>query len=209
MHRIFMKHFGFMAMLFFASIEVADGQAMIQVIPVEPEDETLIGSQPSIGWFGGPVLKFSEINDECAFFTGGCGGLVLNHTLIIGGAGYGLANEIEVNEALYPEFRLLEMGYGGVVLGYVNRSRKAVHLSFHSLIGAGGLSYRSHYYDYRHDDIFFVAEPGIDLELNLTRYFRLGCGATYRLVRGVDIDGLTDEALSGPSATLTFKIGRF
>ena len=77
MHRIFMKHFGFMAMLFFASIEVADGQAMIQVIPVEPEDETLIGSQSSIGWFGGPVLKFSEINDECAFFTGGCGGLVL------------------------------------------------------------------------------------------------------------------------------------
>jgi len=182
----------------------------IRTIPKEKEDETLISRKTTIGWFFGPAVKFSEINDEFAVLTGGHAGLIINRTFIIGISGYGLVNEIAVGA---PGNRLLDFGYGGLFLGYVNRSHKIVHLSIHSLIGGGGLCYRTYFYDdwYEdwHDDAIFVLEPGVDLMLNVTRHFRIGLGGSYRFVSGVDFDGLSNDDLSGPSASLTFKLGKF
>jgi len=137
--------------------------------------------------------------------VGGRAGFIINRALLIGIEGYGLVNEIEVST---PRNRLLDFGYGGLFLGYVNRSQKLVHLSIHSLIGGGGLHYRPDYYDDWVDAIFIV-EPGADLILNVTRRFRIGLGGSYRFVSGVDLDGLSNDEIGGLSASLVFKFGRF
>ncbi len=177
----------------------------IRTIPKDKEDETLISRKTTVGGFLGPVVKFSELNDQFAVLVGGSAGFIINRSLVIGGAGYGLVNEIEPGA---PRNRLLDFGYGGLFLGYVNRSRKLVHLSIHSLIGGGGLHYRYDYYDDWIDAIF-VFEPGADLMLNVTKRFRIGFGGSYRFVSGVDLDGLSNSDISGPSASLVFKFGRF
>ncbi len=180
----------------------------IERIPRESTDETLITERTTIGFFGGPVVKFSEVNDEFAVLVGGYGGFVINRAFMFGGGGYGLTNEITTG--LYPYGPLyLKCGYGGVMLGYVLGSRKIAHLCFHSLIGGGAVSLEPDYlYDW-YDDAFFVFEPGIDLEFNITRHFRMGIGGTYRFVEGIDTYGLTDEDISGASVSLTFKFGSF
>lgn len=177
----------------------------INTVPRDTGDETLISGKTRIGGFLGPIVKFSEINEQFATLVGGRAGLIVNRALAIGIEGYGTVNDIEVET---PRNRLLDFGYGGLSLEYVNRSRKIVHLSMHALIGGGGLHYRPGFYDDWIDAIF-VFEPGADLMLNVTRRFRLGLGGSYRFVSGVDLDGLSNDDISGPSASLVFKFGRF
>ncbi len=184
-------------------------KSLIRVTPKDKEDETLMSGKTTVGGFGAPVVKFSEINDEFAILVGGCGGLIINHAFVIGGGGYGLVNDIEVSGLPYPEYRWLNFGYGGLLLGYVNRSRKLAHFSIHSLIGWGGLCYRTMYYDDWYNDAIFVFEPGIDLMLNVSKNFRIGLGGSYRFVNGVDLVGLDNDDISGPSTSLTFKFGKF
>jgi hypothetical protein len=177
----------------------------IDTVPRDRGDETLFRGRTRVGGFLGPVIKFSEINDQFAVLVGGRAGFIINRALLIGIEGYGLANEIEAST---PRRRLLDFGYGGVFLGYVNRSQKLVHLSIHSLIGGGGLHYRRDYYP-NWVDAIFVFEPGADLMLNVTRRFRIGLGGSYRFVSGVELDGLSNDEIGGPSASLVFKFGRF
>lgn len=181
----------------------------IEVVPKEKEDETLISGKIALGYYGALIVKFTELNDQSAVLIGGRGGLIINHAFVIGGGGYGLVNDIDTRNFSSYERRFLDFGYGGLVLEYINRSHKLVHLSVHSLIGGGSLCYRDYlYYDW-YDDVFFVAEPGIDLMLNVSKHFRIGLGGSYRFVSGIDMDGLNNADISGPSAALTFKFGRF
>ena len=83
------------------------------------------------------------------------------------------------------------------------------HLSLHTLIGGGNIYYHDYYWRTSGDDVFFVMEPGIDLELNVSRCFRFGLGGTYRFVNGISMPEFTDQDMSGFSVALTFKFGRF
>jgi len=178
----------------------------VRVIPREQEEETLIRGKTVFGLYGGPVVKFTELDNDFAVLVGGRGGLIINHTLVIGCGGYNLANHIDV---MTPEHHLLDLGYGGIFFEYIMGSRKLFHLSIHSLIGGGGLCYREYYYEPWYDDMFFVAEPGADLMLNISRHFRMGLGGSYRFIYGIDLAGLSDAAVSAPSASLTLKFGFF
>ena len=51
----------------------------------------------------------------------------------------------------------------------------------------------------------FVAEPGVNLEFNLTSTLELGLGAGYRFVNGSDLDRLSDDDFSGWTATLFLR----
>ena len=181
----------------------------IRIRPKEREDETLLHGRTTISLFGGPIVKFTEINDDFAVLVGGRGGLIINHAFSIGGGGYGLVNNIMVDNIPPRQDYFLEFGYGGLVLEYILRSRKLLHLSVYTLIGGGSLCYRDDWYEPWDDDAFFVDEPGLDLMLNVTKCFRIGIGGSYRFITGVGLDGLTNKDVSGATAGLTFKFGRF
>jgi len=58
-------------------------------------------------------------------------------------------------------------------------------------------------------DGFFVVEPGANLDFNITHSFRLSLGGSYRWVKGVRSAASTNKELSGPSAMVTFRFGKF
>ncbi len=89
------------------------------------QQETLFSERIHSGGFGGPVVKFSQINNEFGLFVGGRGGWIINHSFAFGGGGYGLVTEIS---APAPSDSLtLGLGYGGLELEYINRSDKLIH----------------------------------------------------------------------------------
>jgi hypothetical protein len=177
------------------------------------QEETLICGNIESGGFGGPAVKVTTINGEGAVMIGGRGGWIINHTFVLGGGGYGLVNDIS---ATVPDaadgFRYVDLGYGGLDLEYITTSDRLVHLSIGLLVGGGGVRYKGDRVtdDRRSMDGFFVAEPSLTVNLNVTRFFRIGAGASYRYVNGVNGGGITSDAdLSGASAMLTLKFGKF
>jgi hypothetical protein len=177
------------------------------------EEQTLISGDIESGGFGGPVLKVTEFGDDVGLLVGGRGGWIINHAFVIGGGGYGLTTNIDA-----PVFdHYLNVGYGGGIVEYIVLSDRLIHLSVNTLIGAGGVNYRDRDWDdwdwennwYDEADEFFVAEPGVDLMLNVSKIFRVGVGVSYRYVNGIDIRGLSDSDMSGLSATFTLKFGKF
>ena len=174
--------------------------------------ETLTEGDLRHGGFGAPVVKFTEIDSRFGVLVGGRGGWIINGSVVIGGGGYGLANvanfEHLMNGAGDPGG--LEMGYGGLELGYVHRPDELVHVSLGLLIGAGGVAWNPDGPSgTRADDSFFVAEPELDVVLNATRFFRAALGVSYRLTRGVELLGLRNADLSGFAAVVSLNFGSF
>ncbi len=68
---------------------------VILTLPAFSQEQTLIGDGDiESGGFGGPAVKVTSINGETAVLIGGCGGWIINHTFVLGGAGYGLVTNV-------------------------------------------------------------------------------------------------------------------
>ena len=111
----------------------------------------------------------------------------------------------------------IEFGYGGLVLEYIGKPDNLIHYSISAMIGAGEVSYSlfnyemfySGNYEDKQSSTVFVFEPEVNVELNVTTFFRLNAGISYRLVTGTDLAGLKNNDLSGPAVNLIFKFGAF
>jgi hypothetical protein len=141
---------------------------------------------------------------------------VINKTFVIGGGGYGLVTTNTITG--YPN-AVLQVGYGGGELEWVFASDEAVHATAMLLIGAGSAQVRSDtasMFDDGHarsiaSTTFFILEPQISVEMNLTRWFRIGAGASYRWTNGASMTPgearIDDASLRGLSGVITFKFG--
>lgn len=183
-------------------------------LPALAAEKTLIGDLEDLehGGFGGPIVRFTQINGDLGVLTGGRGGWIIDHRFVLGGGGYGLANSIEA-EVRLPDasggsvaaLEDMEMGYGGGMLEFIIASDELIHFSVELLVGAGGATSASNW----KEDAFFVAEPGANLILNVTDFFRFGVGASYRYIEGLHFGDIGDDDVTGVSAVLTFKFGKF
>jgi hypothetical protein len=151
------------------------------------EIQSLISGDISHGGYGGPVLKFTEMNNSYSVLIGGRGGWIINDQFVIGGGGYGLSNDIPVNLGTTKE-RYLNFGYAGLELGYILASNSILHIDFNALFGAGGVGYRNSVFD---DD-----DDWDD------------CGS-YRHVVGIRDMAVSNKDLTGASASFTLKFGSF
>ena len=175
-------------------------------------DETLISGKIESGGFGALVSKLTEIDGKTAIIGGGRGGWIINHTFVVGGGGYGLVNNIKPEGISSEKDLLLEMGYGGLEFEYIANSQRLIHYSIYTLIGGGSVEYRERDHSFEEvyaSDGFFVAEPGVSFELNVTKSFRVGLGTSYRYINGVNLEGTSNSELRGLSANLTLKFGKF
>ncbi len=185
-------------------------------MPLAAQDvETLLSGEVEHGGFGGPVLKGSNVNGSPALFVGGRGGWIINHTLILGGGGYGLVNNID---ALVPGAfgaRRLQFGYGGFEIEYIRQWDHLLHWSAMVLIGGGAVGYRMldeetlGFEPPNRMDEIFVVEPAIQVNLNMTEFLRISAGVSYRYVSGVTTPATSNEKLSGGGGVLTFRFGKF
>lgn len=174
--------------------------------------ETLLSGDIQHGGFGGPVVKIGEVAGSAGVWVGGRGGWIITpndrHSISLGGGGYGL-----VTDHLSPtenDFYALN-GYGGFELEYTNRSARLIHFTFSTLLGGGGLMLHNHDYGDVNDDVdsYFVFEPGIHAELNVTHFFRIAAGTSYRITSGISRFSFNDSDFSGLNGVLTLKFGKF
>jgi hypothetical protein len=186
------------------------------------EQETLFGNEElRNGGYGAPEVKFTKIHDDFGVMVGGRGGWIINSTFSIGGGGYALTTSpkvYDINDTSY----YLRMGYGGAFIEYINSSNSLVHFTVNALIGAGGATnthsinhmIKNGNYDVTYnwnDDqtTFFIFEPGVTVDVNLLKFMRLSIGGSYRLVSGVELKGVTNQDISGPSGSIGIKFGKF
>lgn len=198
-----MKRYFLMIIFFFAAAGLTQAQ-----------EKTLLSGKIEHGGFGGPVVKFTQIDDQFGVLVGGRGGWIIDHAIVLGFGGYGLSNEVRGENTFAGFDQNLNFGYGGFEMEYIINSDELMHFTFYTLIGAGGVNYRldADITDINWDpavDSFFILEPAANIELNLTSFFRLNFGIGYRIVSGVEEYNLNDEALSGVSGVLNFKFGSF
>ncbi len=181
---------------------------------VAQQTETLISGDVRHGGFGGPVVKFDSINNEFGVWVGGRGGWFIGiddvHALSIGGGGYGLVTEHLAPNPQEANQNIATIGHGGFEIEYYNRYNQLIHFTVGTHIGAGGITLRDGNENVSDSNqVFFVFEPGINAELNVTHFFRIMLGFNYRLTSGIDFGGFSDKDFSGPLSTLTFKFGSF
>src|SRR5262245_6250632 len=101
------------------------------------QEQTLINGNVAVRAFGEPVAKYAWINEQSSLLTGGRGGVILNRSWIIGGAGYGLVNDVHGTPNGLNGLEL-RFGYGGGTVEYVLMPDAVAHLSISGLVGAGG-----------------------------------------------------------------------
>jgi len=163
------------------------------------------------GVFGGPLVKYTKINDKEALILGARGGWAFNSIFTIGIGAYGLVNDIPFNSA-QSDTNFVNLGYGGIVIEYIGMPDNVIHWQVGALIGTGAVSTRNGN-ETGKNDIIFVLEPGADAVLNITSTIRLSAGISYRFVSGVDPDNfdgfLNNSDLSNFTASLTLLFGSF
>ena len=180
--------------------------------------KTIFGNKKiSHGGYGAFTIGYSQIDEKDAFITGGRGAWIIGHSFAIGLGGYGFGNDLYVDNAIGSNEYSLDGGYGGLILEPIVLPKFPIHLSFPVLLGAGGVAYVNTTYwdefdperDIEDSDAFLVAEPGVELEMNLIKYVRLALGASYRFTSDVQISGKKHDVLNGYNLGVTLKFGKF
>ncbi len=166
------------------------------------------------GAYMSPEMKFSKVNGDNALFIGGHLAANFNRKMSYGFAAYVnvLKNEFSVD----PDMTLRTgFGYVGMFNEYVMYSERKVHLTFPMVIGVGGVTVWDKNEDLVEGEEWndvetsaaFVFEPGINVEVNLTKFMRFTAGASYRLVRKSDLVHLSDKDLSCFAVNAGFRFG--
>ena len=162
---------------------------------------TLVRGESSHGGFGGLVFKGSGVADQFAGFFGARGGWVIDHVFVLGAGGSRMGGGVDV--AVSGASESLDMWYGGAEIEFISGWSQVYHITFTTLIGGGSLGMAGE------SDGIFVTEPLLNLEINITPYFRLNFGGGYRFVWDVDLPSLSNGDLSQFLGQVTLKFGAF
>ncbi len=174
------------------------------------QEQTLIAGNFESGGFGGPVVKIGSFNGQTGVLVGGRGGWIINHTFILGGGAYSLVSDINASTPGPGQEPYLNFGYAGLELEYTPHWDRLVHLSVGLLVGAGGVGTRQANGSNSGDSrSFFTMEPWVNANLNVTHFFRISAGMTYRWVTGAHSGAASDGGLSGLSGMLLLRFGSF
>ena len=193
---------------------------------VEEKDQIkTVFSKDNLKFTGGylaPELKASNVHEDISLIIGGKVGFTFNDKFSIGLAGHGLTSHSNfdipsldpLSSAMTPV--RIGMGYGGLSLEYTVFSDKVIHFTIPVVTGVAGVFLYEDKDEYFYDNFneientaAFVFEPGVNVEINLFKFFRMDLGVSYRLIKGTDLKYLSDEDLSDLSFNVAFKFGFF
>ena len=113
------------AIVFVAALLAAPG-AYAQTTPA-PTNGPLVLERIHDGWVLAPDFKVTEVNNRTGELAGAYGGRVFDGALLIGGAGYWLANEE----------RDFKLAYGGLVVGWQSPEYGRIRFGGRGLVGGG------------------------------------------------------------------------
>jgi len=162
--------------------------------------KSLFGSDVKVSEIWSPEVKINSIQGEVGTLIGFYGGAVFNRSVLIGISGGANLSHSHVN-----------YGYFGAIGQYIYKPSNLWHCSGQLLLAYGSTK---DYEDTKSGLLdnfgnvsgasFFLMEPGINLELNLSKRLTLVTGISYRYVTGLDennenvqITHVTNKDLSG------------
>ena len=189
-----------------------------KVFRLDDDTETLANQKGGFGGFLEMNTLPTYIHGQPGLMAGGGVSLVFGHSLNLGFAGYGLVSDIHSNvlDSAGNAFHL-QTGYGGMTIEPVLFSKKLIHVSFPVLLGVGATSlttqslYDENTYEesWMNPKMYFVARPGINIEINLLRILRLDLGVNYRFTSGYQMQNISPSMLNGWSGNIGLKLGWF
>jgi len=216
------------AVLIAASLELSAGRGAAQDT-AGPAGAGLQVQRLESGVVVAPDVVLTEVNGQQATLAGGYIGWLTDRTLLVGAAGYVLANRDD-------DFK---MQYGGGLARWTFFSRRALAVSTGVLAGfgdatlalpygevfgpprtsllpapsgrdgrirfGGGASSITAETPVRISERFLVAEPQVHAVWTIAPWLRVNVGGGYRFIGGAD--WLGDE-LRGPSGSLALQFGR-
>lgn len=201
---------------------------IIALYAQEDTTQYLISGKTEFSGFGGPIAEFSSVNNEFAFFMGGGGALLINQTFFIGGYGEGIVTSHyrdDLETIVNMDHPKISFEHGGFWLGYIYQHQKVIHGGLSAKLGWGEISLEGdeHIYnpglDYDFTDHTFIILPQIEMEINLTSWFKINLGLGYRFITGVDAEYLDSNNnpvhfydtgdFDGPLGTISLLFGGF
>jgi hypothetical protein len=175
---------------------------------LEDSSRTLLKPGVKVSELWSPEVKINSIQGSVGTLIGLYGGALINRTVLIGLSG-----------GLNLGHPTVNYGYFGGIMQYIARPANLVHYSGQLLIGCGSTK------DYENpksgplDNFwnisganFFLMEPGINLEINISTRMTLVTGISYRYVSGlnendenVQITHITNKEMSGVNFSIGLK----
>jgi hypothetical protein len=164
-------------------------------------DETLFGESGLrlTGAWGGSFAGLTSFEDDVVSTQGGFGGLEFNKAVLVGFGHSKTLGGIGLDNGTDGEY---DLRYQGLLLGFSPQSRKIAHPVFNFLMGGGELKVAG-----ENEDDVFVVQPSGGVEINVTRWFRLGAEAGYRFVSNTDLPDVEDLDFSAFFMQFTFRFG--
>lgn len=179
------------------------------------EVKTLSGDHYHSGGFGAVSFKGTKYMGETLMMAGIRGGWVINRVVALGFEGWGFIPTVNLSDVWQYSDVVVLGGYGGFFIEPIIFSNEIVHIVFPVSGGAGWMGYNEDFYDYTSnyfmvdDDVFWYIEPGVALEVNVSRSFRMDFGASKRFTQDFDILNTPTDAFDEWSYFLTLKFGGF
>jgi hypothetical protein len=168
------------------------------------------------GGYGSFSVGYTNLNDHATMLIGGRAAWIADHHFALGIAGAGFFSSIDNSYNYYedPSEYYLAGGYGGLLIEPIVAPNYPVHVSFPILIGGGGVTaanwnYTNYNYNYNNyyynTDGFFVFEPGVDVEFNVVKFFRVALGVSYRITSEINLfykyfNEYGEEVVIGPDS---------
>ncbi len=211
-----MKHFTLITLFFLIAVPSA-------IQAQEDENYLEFNDRKNIvhGVYLGITTHYGEIDGKETYLGGFKIAYVANQQFEVGWAGVGFYSQQDLNGGLFSGDRDLAGGYGGLHLEPIFFSKSRINLSIPLLIGVGGVAYvdRGGIFDDDFDidfdgnpdraDAFFIAEPGLNLLFNVSRYLQIEAGVRYRLASKLDLNPDVVSSISGFSGGVGIKVGVF
>lgn len=219
------------------SLQAQEGDEEMKMLFNKKEKEKTSKEKMTNGGYGGVIVGWTQIDGKSALTVGGRAAWIANHHFALGLAGKAFFDGFNQNGYYDPSYDpnydpeySLAGGYGGLLIEPIVTPMSPVNVSFPILIGAGGVTATPaswkhvDYYDtyYYNSTAFFVAEAGVDVQFNITKFFRIAVGGGYRFTSDIylqhkylnDLDetvyvNVPKNAMRGFNADLTLKFGWF
>ena len=179
------------------------------------EVKTLSGNNYHSGGFGAIAFKGTDYLGQTMVMGGLRGGWIINRSVALGFEGWGIIPTVRLQN-VYPFSDVIVLGgYGGFFIEPIFFSNEIVHFTLPIAGGAGWMGYQesSANYDYYGnlvaDDVYWYVEPGIALELNVSRHFRMDFGVSKRFMQDFEMLNTSSSAFEQLNYFLTLKFGGF
>ena len=167
------------------------------------------------GGFGAVAFKGGDYLDQTLVMGGIRGGWIINRAIAMGFEGWGIIPTVRLTD-VYPFSDVIVLGgYGGFFIEPIFFSNEIVHFTLPVSAGAGWMGYQEtapnfdYYGTVVSEDVYWYVEPGIALELNVSRHFRMDFGVSKRFTQDFDMINTASDAFDELSYFLTLKFGGF